>query len=93
MDLRNLIIYQRRRFAIRSFDLSPSSERCHEAPDAKGGGAIAAQFAEICSEAHARRMDAKLGWQLGKNMRRLAGDAKAERRFAAARKTVSGSVD
>ncbi|KAL3082840.1 hypothetical protein niasHS_010642 [Heterodera schachtii] len=63
-------------------------ERCQqELPEAKGG-AIAAQFAQICSEAHTRRMDLKLGSQLGKQIRRLLGDAKAERRFMEARKTA-----
>ncbi|KAI3422430.1 hypothetical protein GPALN_012941 [Globodera pallida] len=62
-------------------------ERSQELPEAKNG-AISAQFAQIFSEARARRMDLKLGWQLGKCTRRLLGDSKAERRFVGARKTA-----
>jgi hypothetical protein len=49
---------------------------------------VSGQFAEVCAEARTRRLDARLGWQLGKHMRRL-GDSRAERRFGAARKTVA----
>jgi hypothetical protein len=48
---------------------------------------INGQFAEICTESRARRLDTRLGWQLGKHMRRLS-DSRTERRFLLARKTV-----
>lgn len=48
---------------------------------------VSGQFAEVCAEARTRRLDVRLGWQLGKHMRRL-GDSRAERRFGAARKTA-----
>ncbi|KAI3417494.1 hypothetical protein GPALN_013216 [Globodera pallida] len=64
-------------------------ERSQELSEAKNG-AIAAQFAQIFSEARARRIDLMLGCQLGKHTRRLLGDSKSERRFVGARKTLCG---
>lgn len=53
----------------------------------QGQQPIGGQFAEIASEAHSRRFDSRLGWQLGKHMRRL-GDARVERRFGLTRRTA-----
>ncbi|KAL7073419.1 hypothetical protein ACQ4LE_007422 [Meloidogyne hapla] len=50
---------------------------------------ITGQFADLCIEARTRRMDTRLGWQLGKHVRRLiSGDSQAERRFGILRKTA-----
>lgn len=53
----------------------------------KGGNTIAQQFSTICSEARARRLDARLGVQLAKNMRRMTNH-KEEQKLVALRKTA-----
>jgi len=53
----------------------------------KGGNTIAQQFSTICSEARARRLDARLSVQLAKNMRRMTNH-REEQRLIALRKTA-----
>jgi hypothetical protein len=53
----------------------------------KGGNTIAQQFSTICSEARARRLDARTGIQLAKNMRRMTNH-KEEQKLVALRKTA-----
>jgi hypothetical protein len=67
--------------------MADGSQQQQQVLPSANGPQISGQFAEVCTEARARRMDTRLGWQLGKHMRRLA-DTRAERRFTSARKTV-----